>query len=332
MSVFNGNISVSLFGESHGKGIGLVLTNFHPGMKLDDAFLHSMLLRRKASGKLTTPRIEADEYTYISGVHNGVTTGFPICAVFENTNVKSTDYDRHRNIPRPSHADYTAMLKYKGFADMRGGGHFSGRLTLPLTFAGALCAQALLEKGIEVKAEITHVGGVRVHSTDEIEAIVLAAREEKDSVGGTVRICAKNVPHSLGAPLFGSAKSLISRILFAIPGVMGVSFGAGFDIATMRGSLANDGLYVEHGEIKHHSNHAGGIDGGITNGNEIVCDVAFRPTPSIAKKQESVNLQTIQNEELEIVGRHDGCIALRGCVVCEACVAMAIYDMMRDQF
>lgn len=326
MSVYNGNITVSLFGESHGDAVGVCISNFHAGMELDTELINSMLERRKADGILTTPRKESDKYKIISGVTDGITNGFPICAIFENLNVKSGDYQTFRNTPRPSHADYTARLKYGGFADMSGGGHFSGRLTLPLTFAGALCKQALYEQNqTEINADIAEIGGAK----QNIMAQVINAKNDDDSIGAIVRICAKNVLPGLGGPLFESAKSKISGILFAIPGVAGVSFGLGFELAGMMGSEANDELETDGENIAFISNNSGGINGGITNGSEIIVNVAFKPTASIAKEQRSVNLSTMKNEKLTIIGRHDPCIALRGCVVCEAALALALYDLSK---
>ncbi|MGE5494082.1 MAG: chorismate synthase [Burkholderiales bacterium] len=353
MSVWGRSITVDIFGESHGEAIGVVLSGLKPGFKLDIEKIQAMLDRRKAGGETwSTKRGEADRFNIVSGVLNGRTTGAPLCALCENKNARSGDYPEGLN--RPGHADYTAYARYGGFNDARGGGAFSGRLTAPLVFAGAVAAQMLEEKGVYAAAHIKRLAGVDDEAFDqtnitreladalkssrfplidvskqhEMESRIAQAAAEGDSVGGVVECAVCGLPAGLGAEYFGSVESALSSILFAIPAVKGVSFGAGASIADMRGSEANDEYIIRDGNIAAVTNNNGGILGGITNGMPVVFDVVIKPTPSIAKPQCTVNLKTMEPETIEIKGRHDPCIVPRAVPVVEAAALLAILDIM----
>jgi chorismate synthase len=353
MSVWGRNITVDIFGESHGEAIGVVLSGLKPGFPLDIDKIQAMLERRKAGSEAwSTKRGEADKFSIVSGVLNGRTTGAPLCALCENKNARSGDYPEGLN--RPGHADYTAHMRYGGFNDARGGGAFSGRLTAPLVFAGAVAAQMLEEKGVYAAAHIKRLAGADDEAFDktgitreladalkssrfplidaskqhEMESRIAQAAAEGDSVGGVVECAVCGLPAGLGAEYFGSVESALSSILFAIPAVKGVSFGAGASIADMRGSEANDEYIIKDGKIAASTNNNGGILGGITNGMPVVFDVVIKPTPSIAKPQRTVNLKTMEPETIEIKGRHDPCIVPRAVPVVEAAALLAILDIM----
>lgn len=319
-----------IFGESHGRAVGVTISGVKPGLAMDMDFIRCEMARRvPGKGALSTPRKEADAVTILSGVYQGKTTGTPVCAVIENTDLHSEDYAGLSNTPRPGHADYTGTVRYKGFNDPRGGGHFSGRLTAPLVFAGALAKLALRELEISVSAEISNVGGVLNPSPQQLEALILAAREAGDSVGGAVRCTVTGLPAGLGDPDFGrNAEGIFSQHLFAVPAVKAVAFGAGFAFASMHGSQANDPFYLDGDTVRTRTNHAGGINGGITNGMPVVVEAAFRPTPSISKPQQTVDLRAGQNTELSVRGRHDPCILPRAVVVVEAAAALAACDLL----
>ena len=318
--IWGSKFQISIFGESHGDAVGVTVCGLPPGTEIDTALIKSELLRRAGGhDEFSTPRIEADEFSLISGVFNGRASGTPICCIIPNTNTRSKDYDKTKSLMRPSHADYTGFIKYDGCNDHRGGGHFSGRITAGLVVAGAFAKMYLKSRGIEVDGRITTVG---------LDDKILAAKAEFDSVGGRVEVVAKGVPPGVGDPFFHSAESVISQLLFSIPGVKGVEFGSGFTLADMRGSDANDEFYTENGQILTKTNHSGGINGGITNGMPIVVGIAFRPTPSIKKEQSTVDISTMENVTLSIEGRHDPCIARRAVVVAESAVAVALADMM----
>ncbi len=322
-----------LFGESHGPAIGVVLTGVPAGLKLDTEFILSEMARR-APGKnsTSTARKESDLPEIISGVLDGVTTGAPLCALIRNSDQHSSDYSEFKRKPRPSHSDYAAHVRYDGHNDIRGGGHFSGRLTAPLVFAGAVAKLFLKEKGIDVSSVIRNIGGVEDPTPEQMEEVILQARSEEDSVGGIVGITISNVPAGIGSPDRGeNIEGEMARAMFAIPAVKGIQFGAGFRLASMRGSEANDALRVENGRIVTKTNHAGGINGGISNGMPIQFDVVFRPTPSIGKEQETVDLETMENTTLCIRGRHDPCVVLRARPVVEAAAALTIMDLMQRQ-
>lgn len=322
-----------IFGESHGSAIGVVLTGVPAGLKLDTEFILSEMARR-APGKnsTSTARQESDLPEIISGVLNEVTTGAPLCALIRNSDQHSSDYSEFKRKPRPSHSDYAAHVRYDGHNDIRGGGHFSGRLTAPLVFAGAVAKLFLREKGIDVSSVIRNIGGVEDPTPEQMEEVILQARSEEDSVGGIVGITISNVPAGIGSPDRGeNIEGEMARAMFAIPAVKGIQFGAGFRLASMRGSEANDALRAENGRIVTKTNHAGGINGGISNGMPILFDVVFRPTPSIGKEQETVDLETMENTTLCIKGRHDPCVVLRARPVVEAAAALTMMDLMQRQ-
>lgn len=322
-----------IFGESHGPAIGVVLTGVPAGLKLDTEFILAEMARR-APGKnsTSTARKESDLPEILSGVLDGVTTGAPLCAMIRNSDQHSSDYSEFKRKPRPSHSDYAAWARYNGHNDIRGGGHFSGRLTAPLVFAGAVAKLYLKEKGIEVTSVIRNIGGTEDPTPEKMEEVILQARSEEDSVGGIVGITISNVPAGVGSPDRGeNIEGEMARAMFAIPAVKGIQFGDGFRLASMRGSQANDALRVENGRVVTRTNHAGGINGGISNGMPILFDVVFRPTPSIGKEQETVDLETMENTTLCIKGRHDPCVVLRARPVVEAAAALTMMDLMQRQ-
>lgn len=314
-----------IFGESHGPAIGVTVEGLPSGIALDMDFIAGEMARR-APGRdaLSTPRSEADVVTILSGVFEGKTTGTPLCAVIENTDTRSKDYAKLKDLPRPGHADYTGGVRYGGCNDRRGGGHFSGRLTAPLVFAGAVAKLILATRGISVAAHISDIGGVREPSAAQVEATVLAAKADRDSVGGCIRCQVEGLPAGLGAPDFGcNVEGTFSQYLFAVPAVKAVAFGAGFGFASMRGSEANDPFYMEGDAVKTRTNHNGGISGGITNGMPLTVEVAIRATPSIPREQDTVDLGTKTDTTLVVAGRHDPSIVPRAVVVIEAAAALA---------
>jgi chorismate synthase len=323
-------IRYTIFGESHGPAIGVVITGLPCGLDLDmDAISVEMARRAPGQDNTSTPRKEKDAVEILSGVFEGKTTGTPLCGVIYNTDTRSKDYSKLKELPRPSHADYTASVRYGGYSDYRGGGHFSGRLTAPLVFAGALAKQLLTQQGIVIESKIDLLGGVKNPSAEQIEEIILAAKAEKDSVGGAIQCTVSGVPAGFGAPDLGeNAEGIFAKHLFAVPGVKGIEFGAGFDFASMRGSEANDPFYMDGDVVKTRTNHAGGINGGITNGMPLTFRVAMRPTPSIGKLQQTVSLSAKTNEELAIEGRHDPCIVKRALPVIEAAAALATCELL----
>lgn len=320
----------TIFGESHGPAIGVTLEGVPSGIALDMDFIAAELARRApGQGPLTTARKEADQVEVLSGVFEGNTTGTPLCAVIFNTDTRSKDYDRLRRLPRPGHADYTGSLRYAGYQDHRGGGHFSGRLTAPMVFAGAVAKLALRELGIGVQAHISNVYGIPDPTPEQVEAAVLGAKAELDSVGGAVRCAVTGLPAGLGSPDFGcNVEGLFSQHLFAIPAVKAVEFGAGTGFAALRGSEANDPFYMDGGVVKTRTNHAGGVNGGITNGMPVEFQVTFRPTPSIAREQQTVDLCAGTDAVLKIEGRHDPCIVPRAVPVVEAAAALAACELL----
>lgn len=320
-----------IFGESHGPAIGIVLKEVPAGIKLDMDFIRSELARRAPGNNSTsTARKEADIPEIISGVFDGVTTGAPLCALIRNSDTHSSDYSDIAIKPRPSHSDYPAWVRYHGNNDYRGGGHFSGRLTAPLVFGGAIAKMCLDKKGVAVTATVKCIGGVTDPNEDQVQETILSAKKDEDSVGGTIHVCVQGVPAGIGAPDFGeNIEGEIARAMFSIPAVKGIQFGAGFDLANMRGSQANDPLRVEDGKIFSETNFAGGINGGISNGMPIEFDVVLRPTPSIGKEQQTVDLNTMENTTLTIKGRHDPCVVLRALPVLEAGTAITIFDLIQ---
>ena len=323
-------MTYTIFGESHGPAIGVVLEGVPSGVEMDLDFIRAELQRR-APGKsaLTTARKEADEPEILSGVFDGKTTGTPLCAIIRNTDTRSKDYAKLKHLPRPSHADYAGAVRYGGFNDSRGGGHFSGRLTAPLVFAGALAKLILQEKGVIITSAISILEGTPDPSPEEIEEIILAARKAGDSVGGAISCTVTGISAGFGAPDFGcNAEGIFAQHLFAVPAVKGIAFGAGFGFSCMRGSEANDPFYMEEGQVKTRTNASGGINGGITNGMPIVFEVAIRPTPSIAMEQNTVDLAEKKDATLVIEGRHDPCIVQRALPVVEAAAALASCELL----
>ncbi len=344
----------SIFGESHGPAVGVVLEGVPPGLELDlDAVRFDLSRRAPGKSPLSTARNEADQPQILSGVFEGRTTGAPLCAVIENTDTRSADYAKTRDLARPGHADYPAHVRYQGFNDYRGGGHFSGRLTAPLVFAGGVAKQILAQRGVCVGAHISTVYGVNDEALEDWESLracaakdfpvlndekgaemrdaILEAKNDQDSVGGAIECGVFGLPAGLGEPDFGrNAEGIFAQHLFAVPAVKGVSFGAGAAFALMRGSEANDPLYVDgDGSVKAEQNCAGGINGGITNGMPLVFEVTLRPTPSIARRQFTVDLAKGENAVLELTGRHDPCVVHRAVPAIEAAAALAACELMR---
>jgi chorismate synthase len=350
--MWNNGIKISIFGESHGNGIGVVLDNVPCGQNIDfDKILEFMARRAPGDEKTSTKRKEKDFPEIMSGILNDQTTGAPICAVIRNTDTRSGDYGNISALARPGHADYTGNLRYKGFNDVRGGGHFSGRLTAPLVFAGAVCGQILEQHGIVVGAHISSIkditdvnfDAVRVSKEDiltvrakkfpviddNVEQKMLnkieKARLEADSVGGIIECCTIGFPAGVGSPMFDGIENTIASIIFGIPAVKGLEFGAGFSASQLYGSQNNDELYVdEAGTIKTETNHHGGILGGISSGMPITLKVAFKPTPSIGKEQNTIDYRNLSNEKLIIKGRHDPCVVVRAVPVVESGVNIAL--------
>ena len=323
-------INYTIFGESHGKAIGVVLTGLTSGIKIDEQAIAKEMARRAPGNDTTsTARKEADKVEILSGVFEGKTTGTPLCGIIYNTDTRSKDYSKLKEFPRPSHADYTASVRYGGFADYRGGGHFSGRLTAPLVFAGAVAKQILSQRGITVSSKVSMLGGVSDPTMEQCQELILAAKADLDSVGGAISCCIDGLTAGFGSPDLGeNVEGIFAKHLFAVPGVKGVEFGAGFAFAFMRGSEANDPFFMDGDTVKTKTNNAGGINGGITNGMPITFRVAMRPTPSIAKQQQTVSLTEKTDAELTIEGRHDPCIVLRALPVIEAAAALATCELL----
>ena len=343
----------ALFGESHGPAVGVVLEGVPAGLELDlDAVRFDLSRRAPGKNALSTARREADEPHILSGVFQGRTTGAPLCAVMENTDARSGDYEKTKDLARPGHADYPAHVRYGGFQDYRGGGHFSGRLTAPLVFAGGVAKQLLAQRGIFVGAHISTIYGVNDDPLEDWESLracaakdfpvlsdekgaemreaILEAKNEQDSVGGAIECGVFGLPAGAGSPDFGrNAEGIFSQYLFAVPAVKAVAFGAGTAFALMRGSEANDPLFVDDdGSIRAEQNCAGGINGGITNGMPLVFEATLRPTPSIGRRQFTVNLAARENAELELSGRHDPCVVHRAVPVLEAAAALAACELL----
>lgn len=350
-STYGEHLKLSIFGQSHGAAIGMTLDGIPAGLPIDTQELQTFLNRRAPGNDAqSTPRKEADIPEFLSGIVDGYTCGAPIAAIIRNTNTRSVDYSDLKACPRPGHADYTASIKYNGYQDVAGGGHFSGRLTAALCIAGGLCKQWLQKQGIEIAAHITSIGGVcdepvfldRVNpdlslvgkdfpvlnpkAGEKMKAAIANARAGGDSVGGMIECITTGLPAGIGDPMFGGMESRIAQIIYGIPAVKGLEFGSGFAGSGMRGSENNDSFVMSNNEVKTKTNHCGGILGGITNGMPLIFQVAVKPTPSIAKEQDTVNLTTGENVKLNIHGRHDPCIVPRAIPVIEAAAAIAIYD------
>ncbi|MBQ5541729.1 MAG: chorismate synthase [Erysipelotrichales bacterium] len=347
---FGEAVRITLFGESHGERIGCVLDGIAPGVRIDEDAIAYEMKRRQGNPVISTARREPDEVRIVSGVYNGYTEGTPVTILMENRDVRSKDYVNPADHPRPGHADYTGNIKYRGFEDPRGGGHFSGRLTAPIVAAGAICKSALEQKGIRIGSHILEIAGIReegydllhpeiqiwngefpVHNEEirekMIEAI-LDAKSEKDSVGGIIETAVLGVPAGIGEPWFDSLESELAHILFSIPACKGVEFGSGAEFARMKGSEANDPFRYNAGKIETVTNHNGGINGGISNGMPIVFRTVFKPTPSIGKPQMTLERSSGERKELEIHGRHDPCIVPRALPVQEAVSAIVLTDLL----
>lgn len=356
-NTFGNSISVTVFGESHGEGIGAVIDGLCAGLDVDYERIDAYLNKRRPSGKTDTPRIEKDEYKIISGVFNGKTTGTPIAVIIPNENTKSKDYTY--GIARPSHADYTASVKYHGYEDYRGGGHFSGRITASLVVCGAIIITALEKLGIKIGTHILKCAGESDEKfSDDLDTLneqiatlnalnfpvisktaeqrmsdkILEASSQGDSVGGVLQTAITGIPAGVGEPFFDSVESVISHALFSVGGVKGVEFGSGFAMADLKGSEANDPFEIVDGKIATKTNNNGGVNGGITNSMPITFNCAIKPTPSISKPQSTVDFVKMENTTLQIKGRHDPAIVRRACVVIESVSALAIADLLAQKY
>ncbi len=351
-STYGENLKLSIFGQSHGPAIGMTLDGIPAGLPVDLDALQAFLNRRApGQNDWSTPRREEDRPEFLAGILDGYTCGAPIAAVIHNKNTRSGDYANLKDCPRPGHADYTAQIKYGGFQDAAGGGHFSGRLTAPLCIAGGLCKQWLEELGIRIAARIVCIGGecdeeeldpldpqldqigadfpvLSPAAGEKMRQKIAQARGEGDSVGGIIECYLTGVPAGLGEPMFGGVESRIAQIVYGIPAVKSVDFGVGCTAGYLRGSQCNDAFTVENGSIRTLTNHAGGILGGITNGMPVIFQAAIKPTPSISQVQQSVSLSRAEVKALAIQGRHDPCIVPRAVPVVEAAAAIALYDLV----
>ncbi|MEG0919715.1 MAG: chorismate synthase [Anaerovoracaceae bacterium] len=323
-SFFGENIKISIFGQSHSEGMGVVIDGIPAGKKIDLEKLNKFMKRRApGQGPHTTPRVEKDKIEFLSGIIGGITCGAPISGIIPNENKIEKDYENIKNSPRPGHADFVAHIKYKGFEDYRGGGHFSGRLTAPLCIAGGICIGLLEEKNIEITTEILEIGG----KTSDFLNTIKEAKANGDSVGGVVRCTVKGMPVGVGEPMFNGLEGQISKAIFAIPGIKGIEFGSGFKGSRMFGSENNDEFIVDKDIIKTKTNNHGGILGGISSGMDIVFNVAIKPTPSIGKLQDTVNYNK-DEIKLKIEGRHDPSIVYRALPCIEGATAIALYDLI----
>ena len=357
MSSWGNAVKISLFGESHGEAIGVVIDGLPAGESIDREQIR-LQMGRRAPGKdrTSTPRTEKDIPEILSGMLGDRTTGAPLCAVIRNTNTRSQDYGNLMSHPRPGHADYTGFIRYHGFNDIRGGGHFSGRLTAPLVFAGAVCRQILERKGIKIAAHISSVGSMEDARFDSVSipaklmdrlstvsfglidqrreeamrTLIEECRMEQDSIGGTIECAITGMPAGAGSPMFGGIENVISSIMFGIPAIKGIEFGSGFAGAGYRGSQNNDAFYYDGDTVKTRTNHHGGILGGISSGMPILFRVAVKPTPSISRQQETVDLQEHTDTVLTVQGRHDPCIVVRAVPVVEAAAALAVINLLAE--
>lgn len=354
-NTFGSSVSITLFGESHGTAIGAVLDGLASGIEVDEEFIAAQMKLRQSVGALSTPRREGDKVRIVSGVFNGKTTGTPITFIIENEDTRSKDYGELAYKARPGHADYSAQMKYHGFQDFRGGGHFSGRITAGVVAAGAVAISALRKKGIKIATHILSCGGVYDRTFDDInadidrlntmefavlddekaqamQAAITAAKEEGDSVGGRLETVVTGVPAGVGEPWFDTIESVLSHALFGIPAVKGVEFGAGFAVADMRGSECNDNFSADNGAVTAPTNNNGGIIGGITTGMPILFRTAIKPTPSIYKEQQTIDMRTMDNTTLQIKGRHDPAIVHRARVVADSITVLVLCDQLSQRF
>lgn len=353
-NVLGTNVTLTLFGESHNQYIGATLDGIWPGIKIDEEFIKKQLSKRRPQAKIETPRIENDNFQIISGVFNGYTTGAPLTILIENTNIKSKDYDKQKNIARPSHADYTAYVKYNGYNDYRGGGHFSGRITTPIVAIGSILLKALKDKNIYIGSHILECSGIKDRNfndfkedikileknnfpvLDDIEDKIIEkitkVANNNDSVGGILQTAIIGLPAGLGEPWFSSVEGLIANAMFSIGGVKGIEFGAGFSYKDLTGIKANDAFYYDNEVVKTKTNNNGGINGGITNGMPIVFNLAIKPTPSIGLEQETIDFVNKENTTLQINGRHDPAIIRRMSIVVDCLLAIVICDMLATRY
>ena len=351
--MWGNSVRISIFGESHGPSIGVVMEGIPSGFILDMEQIAAHMARR-APGQMpwSTKRSEKDEPVILSGMYLGKTTGTPLCAMIKNTDTHSSDYSALADKPRPGHADLTGLARYNGANDPRGGGHFSGRIMAPLTFAGAVCMQILASRGVQIHAHIYEIAGIMdtpydplmtpksvsdkpfpvMSDTAEAQMIaaIMEARDSLDSVGGIIECMATGFPAGLGKPIFDNIESRIASLLFGIPAIKGVEFGRGFAVSGVRGSENNDSPSISKQGIRLQTNHAGGIEGGISNGMPILLRCACKPTPSISRPQDTINLKTMQNDTIQITGRHDPCIVPRAVPIVESAVALALLDLMEE--
>ncbi len=354
-NTFGNSVAVTLFGESHGEYIGAVVDGLAPGIKIDNDYIANMLTLRRPDGKISTPRKEKDEFKIVSGVIDNTTSGTPITILIPNENIKSGDYSQMKTVARPSHADFTAECKYHGFQDSRGGGHFSGRITAALVAAGAVCRLALEQKGIQIGTHIKKCAGISDRDfsdyptdikalnqttfavldevcSEKMRDAILAAAAEGDSVGGVLETVIMGLPQGVGEPWFDTVEGLLSHIMFSIPAVKGIEFGAGFAIADMRGSEANDPFRMNNGAVYCTTNNNGGVNGGITNGMPIIFRTAIKPTPTIFKPQNTVDFKAMTETVLQPKGRHDPAIVHRARVVQDAAAAIVMCDALALRF
>lgn len=356
-STIGKNVRFTIFGESHGKGIGMVIDGLPSGIRLDMDYIEfQMQKRRPGRTSMSTMRKESDKFEILSGIFNGVTTGAPVCALIGNDDIEDNAYEKNKGILRPSHADFTASIKYGGYNDYRGGGMFSGRLTAPMVFAGAVCMLFLRMKGIDMASHVYSLGtvkdipfddtaidpslmktlsGMDLPAIDEgaaklMERAIMDARSDKDSIGGVVETAIVNIPPGTGSPFFDSVESVLSHMLFSIPSVKGVEFGRGFEISKLKGSESNDEFYMDGRDIRTYTNNSGGIQGGITNGMPVIFRAAVKPTPSIGKAQRTVDIKRCEDTVIKVEGRHDPCIVPRVVPVVEAAAAMGIADLLLE--
>lgn len=354
-NTFGNSVTATLFGESHGPGLGIVLDGIAPGLDVDENYIRSKLSLRRPTGAISTSRREPDRFQIISGVWNGKTTGTPLCILIPNESARSEDYEKTLRLPRPGHADYTGHVKYHGFENPYGGGHFSGRVTAALVAGGAILMNALEKKGILIGTHAARVAGINDAPFTDLEkevpllnqkvfpllddnackamkAAILEAASDGDSVGGILETAVLGMPAGIGEPWFDSVESVFAHALYSIPAVKGVEFGDGFAITELRGSQANDAFAVENGKIITKTNHSGGIQGGITNGMPIIFRVAVKPTPSIFREQESVDLQNMTPAQLKLCGRHDPAIVHRARAVVDGVTAIVLADLLAMRY
>lgn len=350
-NVLGNNITLTVFGESHGEKIGAVIDGLCAGIKIDESFINQCLSKRRPQGNGETARVELDNYQIVSGVFNGFSTGSPICILIDNQNVKSKDYESIKDLARPSHVDYVVNEKYHGFADYRGGGHFSGRITAPIVATGAIMLKALENLNIKIGTHILKCGSVNDDNFNDLnneiellnsmdfpvlnenkkqlmkEAINNVAKEN-DSIGGVIQTAIINLPVGIGEPMFSSLEGELSKALFAIGGIKGIEFGLGFDFANYKGSKANDEFMIKDNKVVTKTNNNGGINGGISNGMPVIFNLAIRPTPSIFQPQNTINMKSKTNEVLTLTGRHDPAIIRRINIVIRCVCAFVIADLL----